>query len=40
VVPVEDNGEPGTSDRYHMQVPSLGYDSGFQTLEGGNVQIH
>ncbi len=37
-IDVEDNGEPGTSDKYRMQVN--GYDSGLQTLRGGNVQIH
>ncbi len=37
-IDVEDNGEPGTSDKYRMQVN--GYDSGLQTLVGGNVQIH
>ena len=31
-IDVEDNGEPGTSDKYRMQVN--GYDSGLQTLEG------
>ena len=37
-IDVEDNGEPGTADKYRMQVN--GYDSGLQTLVGGNVQIH
>jgi hypothetical protein len=37
-IDVEDNGEPGTSDVYRMRVN--GYDSGPQTLKGGNVQIH
>ena len=34
-----DLGEPGTSDTYRIQL-SNGYDSGVQTLNGGNVQIH
>jgi hypothetical protein len=36
---VEDRGEPGTSDKYWILL-SNGYDSGSQTLIGGNVQIH
>jgi hypothetical protein len=37
---VEDNGEPGVgTDKYWILV-SNGYDSGNQTLRGGNVQIH
>jgi serine protease AprX len=40
-IDVTDNGEPGTSDRYRMQLqgPAF-YDSGDQQLRGGNVQIH
>ena len=34
-----DSGEPGTADTYRI-VLSNGYDSGVQTLYGGNVQIH
>jgi hypothetical protein len=34
-----DSGEPGTADTYRI-VLSNGYDSGVQTLVGGNVQIH
>ena len=34
-----DAGEPGTADTYRI-VLSNGYDSGVQTLYGGNVQIH
>jgi hypothetical protein len=34
-----DAGEPGTADTYRI-VLSNGYDSGVQTLVGGNVQIH
>jgi serine protease AprX len=40
-IDVEDNGEPGTSDRYRMQLQGpVFYDSGDQQLQGGNVQIH
>jgi hypothetical protein len=38
-IDVTDNGEPGSSDTYRIQL-SNGYDSGEQTLAGGNVQIH
>lgn len=38
-IDLEDLGEPGTSDTYRIRL-SNGYDSGEQTLEGGNVQIH
>jgi len=34
-----DNGEPGTSDKYGIVIPGVGYASGDQTLKGGNVQI-
>jgi len=34
-----DNGEPGTDDMYGIIVPVVGYASGDQQLEGGNVQI-
>ena len=34
-----DDGEPGIGDKYRIFVPAVGYDSGFQTLGGGNVQI-
>jgi hypothetical protein len=33
------SGEPGTVDTYRIRL-SNGYDSGEQTLVGGNVQIH
>jgi hypothetical protein len=36
---LHDDGEPGTGDRYGITIPSVGYASGDQTLEGGNVQI-
>jgi hypothetical protein len=38
-IDVTDNGEPGSSDTYEIRL-SDGYDSGLQTLVGGNVQIH
>ena len=38
-IDVTDNGEPGRSDTYEIRL-SNGYDSGVQTLAGGNVQIH
>jgi hypothetical protein len=34
-----DNGEPGTSDTYGITIPGVGYASGDQTLDGGNIQI-
>jgi hypothetical protein len=39
-IDVVDNGEPGAgSDTYRIRL-SNGYDSGVQTLLGGNVQVH
>ncbi|HET7473176.1 MAG TPA: post-COAP-1 domain-containing protein [Candidatus Limnocylindrales bacterium] len=38
-IDVTDAGEPGTSDTYEIRL-SDGYDSGLQTLAGGNVQVH
>jgi hypothetical protein len=38
-IDVTDNGEPGRTDTYQIRL-SNGYDSGVQTLVGGNVQIH
>lgn len=38
-IDLTDNGEPGTNDMYRIRL-SDGYDSGFQRLQGGNVQIH
>ena len=38
-IDVTDLGEPGSSDTYQIQLSS-GFDSGLQTLAGGNVQIH
>jgi hypothetical protein len=34
-----DNGEPGDADKYRIRL-STGYDSGEQTLIGGNIQLH
>ena len=34
-----DNGEPGTNDKYRIFIPGVAYESGLQTLRGGNVQI-
>jgi hypothetical protein len=36
---LEDAGEPGSGDMYGIVVPGVGYASGDQMLEGGNVQI-
>ena len=48
-IDLEDNGEPGVDDKYRIFVgsipqpppnpPTPPYDSGLQTLQGGNVQI-
>lgn len=38
-IDLQDLGEPGTADTYRIRL-SNGYDSGEQTLVGGNVQIH
>jgi hypothetical protein len=38
-IKLHDDGEPGTSDTYGILIPGVGYASGEQTLEGGNVQI-
>jgi len=38
-IDLEDHGEPGVSDKYRISVPEVGYESGPQTLQGGNVQI-
>jgi hypothetical protein len=38
-IDVTDLGEPGSSDTFRLQL-SNGYDSGVQTLNGGNVQVH
>lgn len=36
---LHDAGEPGTDDTYGILIPGVGYASGDQQLEGGNVQI-
>jgi hypothetical protein len=38
-IKLADEGEPGTDDMYGIIIPGVGYASGDQTLEGGNVQI-
>jgi len=38
-IDVQDLGEPGRNDTYRIRI-SNGYDTGEQTLDGGNVQIH
>jgi hypothetical protein len=38
-IQLDDNGEPGTSDRYGITITTAGYTSGYKTLEGGNIQI-
>ena len=38
-IDVKDLGVPGRNDTYRIRL-SNGYDSGEQTLEGGNIQIH
>jgi hypothetical protein len=42
LIDAEDHGEPGTSDIYGILFSNgtFSYDSGLQTLKGGNVQIH
>ena len=38
-IDLQDNGEPGTNDKYRIFIPGVAYESGLQTLRGGNVQI-
>ena len=38
-IDLQDNGEPGVADKYRIFIPGVGYESGLQTLRGGNVQI-
>ena len=38
-IDLQDNGEPGTDDKYRIFIPGVAYESGLQTLRGGNVQI-
>ena len=39
-IDVADNGQSGANDTYRMFIPAIGYDSGVQTLGGGNITIH
>src|SRR5207244_9285344 len=39
-IDITDNGQSGASDTYRMFLPAIGYDSGVQTLGGGNITIH
>jgi hypothetical protein len=39
-IDITDNGQSGASDTYRMFIPAIGYDSGVQTLGGGNITIH
>jgi hypothetical protein len=38
-IKLTDAGEPGTGDKYGILIPGVGYASGDQDLQGGNVQI-
>jgi len=38
-IDLRDSGEPGINDMYRISIPLAPYDSGPQTLRGGNVQI-
>jgi len=38
-IDLQDNGEPGVNDKYRIFIPGAAYDSFWQTLQGGNVQI-
>ena len=38
-IDLQDNGEPGFDDKYRIFIPGAAYESGLQTLRGGNVQI-
>jgi hypothetical protein len=38
-IKLDDEGEPGTNDKYGILIPGVAYDSGDQTLDGGNIQI-
>jgi hypothetical protein len=38
-IDLEDHGEPGTADKYRIFIPAIAYESGLQTLQGGNIQI-
>jgi hypothetical protein len=39
VIEMTDAGEPGRGDTYGIRIPDTFYDSGVQSLEGGNIQI-
>ena len=38
-IDLKDAGEPGINDTYRIFIPGVPYESGTQTLRGGNVQI-
>jgi hypothetical protein len=38
-IDLKDADEPGTADTYRILIPDISYDSGTQTLQGGNIQI-
>jgi hypothetical protein len=38
-IKLKDGGEPGTGDMYGIIISGIGYASGDQPLEGGNIQI-
>jgi hypothetical protein len=38
-IDLTDAGEPGSDDTYGIFIPGVPYNSGMQTLQGGNVQI-
>jgi hypothetical protein len=38
-IDLQDNGEPGYNDMYRIFIPGVAYESGWQKLQGGNVQI-
>src|SRR5688572_477210 len=38
-IDLKDAGEPGSDDMYGILIPGVAYNSGMQTLRGGNVQI-
>jgi hypothetical protein len=38
-IDLEDAREPGTDDKYRIFIPGVAYESGLQTLKGGNIQI-
>ncbi|HWW90883.1 MAG TPA: post-COAP-1 domain-containing protein [Solirubrobacteraceae bacterium] len=39
-IDLTDKGQSGANDMYRMYIPGIGYDSGNQTLGGGNITIH